>query len=162
MSCPDEECVKGFGADGSLLCTPCAPLPPPSGVEQCGTFGGHTYYCSTATLTWVEAKAKCESFGAYLAIVADQAEDEAINGFIAAAHGGPAGADSMVGLYEKDGVEDNWYWVDDTPLSGHTNWGEGGPSNSGGVENVAEIVPPWSRQWNDCDGTAPNHFIREK
>lgn len=162
QSCPDGQCVKGFSSNGSLICTPCAPPAPPNGIEQCGTFNGHIYYCSTATKTWDVAKSLCESFSAYLAVIFDQAENDAINGFITTTHGGASEADSMIGLYEKGDIEGNWYWVNNIPLSGYSYWGEGGPNNVGGVENVAEMVPLWGGQWNDCNGGEPNHFVCEK
>lgn len=132
-----------------------------TGVAQCGTYNGHKYFCSTATISWGNAINLCNSFGAYLAEVADQAENDAITSFITTAHGGAAGADSTIGLYEWGDVEGNWHWNSGDPLT-YSNWGEGGPNNVGGVENVAEIVPLWGGQWNDYDGREPNHFVCEK
>jgi len=89
------------------------------GYTRIGEFGGHTYYVSTSTATWINARVSAQSIGGDLVSINTQAE----NSFVA-----PSGI-AWVGGYqdlsdskyiEPGNASQNyggWKWVDGTSMS---------------------------------------------
>ncbi|MCC7537326.1 MAG: C-type lectin domain-containing protein, partial [Deltaproteobacteria bacterium] len=65
------------------------------------TYGGHHYAVCARRVTWDEARARCEAFGAYLVSVGDADEQEAVVAWLAGR--------SWLGLTRQGSCE--WHWV---------------------------------------------------
>ncbi|XP_030643640.1 CD209 antigen-like protein E [Chanos chanos] len=84
-------------------------------LSECGkfclngwqTFGCQCYYISTEDKNWTESRQQCREFGADLAIIKTQEEQEALANLKVKA---------WIGLTDKD-VEGVWRWVDGTALT---------------------------------------------
>lgn len=107
------------------------------------TWKRHRYEIYDDLLTWNEAKAKCESLGGHLATITSKEEQDAIANAIQSCVrsafylGGEMGEDT---------------WITGEPIE-YTNWAEGQPDNSKGVEDVYEIYNVSNKhgKWNDSD-----------
>ena len=84
-------------------------------------FNGSAYQVYSASMTWYEAKAFCESIGGHLATITSQEEQEFVEQMVLR-HGDL----SMfwIGLFDEDW---EWKWVTGEPLS-YTNWSPGEPT----------------------------------
>ena len=106
------------------------------------TWKRHRYEIYDDLLTWEQAKEKCEEMGGHLATITSQEEQDVITNAIQSA------------------VRDSFYlgaeigkdtWITGEPIE-YTNWAEGQPDNSKGVEDIYEIYNK-SGGWNDSDRT---------
>jgi len=90
-----------------------------TGYNLIGTFGGHTYYYSTAAATWTASRAAAQSIGGDLVSINTLAESQYL---------APYGGDTWVGGYQDKSVPGfrepgdasqnylGWKWVDGTQL----------------------------------------------
>ncbi len=106
----------------------CAPTPAGS-----GSFGGKYYYRyrpSSGSISWMNAKAACESYGGKLAAPANGDENGAILNLA-------SGREMWVGFFQpwnQTAVDANWQTVDGGSIA-TPNWGAGQPNDSDGYEN---------------------------
>ncbi|XP_029977168.1 C-type lectin domain family 4 member M-like [Salarias fasciatus] len=124
-------------------------------------FNSSCYFISRTTRDWPESKSFCESKGAYLAIIHTPEEQTFLWDLL------PRGHWNSYWFGLTDGqVEDEWKWVDGTPLVGGF-WEEGEPNNHIDEDcgyivktNVLERVA--TRSWYDAPCTMYLPFICEK
>ncbi|UCG03870.1 MAG: lamin tail domain-containing protein [Candidatus Heimdallarchaeota archaeon] len=114
-------------------------------------FKGNEYKLFTESKTWGEAKAACESLGGHLVTITSQEENDFVQSL--------AGWRAHIGLYEPS--PGNWVWITGEPYGPYTNWGGGQPSNSGGVEDYAEIMMDLNGVWNDIADYHVRQYVCE-
>ncbi len=103
-------------------------------------FKGNYYRTYAETLTWSEAKAKCEAMGGHLVTITsseEQAFIESINS-----------SSRWIGGYRDSG--NNWKWVTGEKWS-YTNWAPNEPNNSSAVVSNENCVAVWPKKWNDMN-----------
>ena len=107
---------------------------------------------NTTTLKWSDARATCQTYGADLPIIRSADENKFILDLVKSQ---PTVQEwgAWLGLYRKPPNEE-FYWIDDTPLAGHFSaWSSGEPNNN--AEKCVHIYPRYGHQgnWNDnkCD-----------
>jgi hypothetical protein len=103
-------------------------------------YNGHSYYRSTGSMTWTDARQACANMGGYLVTVTTLAENNFIfnlwpNGWI--------------GLTDEV-VEGQWRWVTGEPYT-WGNWNSGEPNNAGN-EDYTQFVS--NGKWNDLPNTS--------
>ena len=117
---------------------------------------GHSCFhiIDTPTPKWRKARSMCQRLGADLGKITTASENQFIYDLLrkqkTVTHYGV-----WLGLHRKK--DQQFYWVDDTPLSGYTAWGLGEPNDSaahGGEDCVHKIGekrswPFQPGQWND-------------
>ena len=98
-------------------------------------YNGHSYYRSTGSMTWTDARTACANMGGYLVTVTTLAENNFLfnlwpNGWI--------------GLTDEV-VEGQWRWVTGEPFS-WSNWNGGEPNNSNNEDYIQFVG---GGKWND-------------
>ena len=98
-------------------------------------YNGHSYYRSTGSMTWTDARQACTNMGGYLVTVTTLAENNFLfnlwpNGWI--------------GLTDEV-VEGQWRWVTGEPFS-WSNWNSGEPNNAGNEDYIQFVG---GGKWND-------------
>ena len=98
-------------------------------------YNGHSYYRSTGSMTWTDARQACANMGGYLVTVTTLAENNFIfnlwpNGWI--------------GLTDEV-VEGQWRWVTGEPYT-WGNWNSGEPNNAGNEDYIQFVG---NGKWND-------------
>lgn len=127
-------------------CGSCAPASI-AGYTFIGTYNGHTYFRSNASVTWTAANAAANSLGAHLVTFSNAAEEAYFGSF----------GQHWIGLTDEN-TEGIWQWVNGEPLI-YTNWNSGEPNNVG---NEDYCVINWSgNTWNDWTATSVAPFIIE-
>jgi hypothetical protein len=106
-----------------------------NGFTSQNNFNGHSYYRSTGSMTWTDARQACINMGGYLVTVTSPAENNFIfnlwpNGWI--------------GLTDEV-VEGQWRWVNGEPFS-WSNWNFGEPNNSNNEDYIQFVG---GGKWND-------------
>lgn len=115
-------------------------------VQRSGT--NKEYALSSLAMTWTQARAEAQSFGADLVIIQDQAEDTWLyqNMGTLADTVFPGTGGVWIGLSDHVS-EGNFVWVDGSSLS-YTNWAVNEPNGSG---DYGHMYTPWSvpSGWDD-------------
>ncbi len=108
---------------------------------------GHRYYLLDLA-TWTDAEAAGRAFGAPLATINDEAENE----WLRSNFGSRFYGSLWIGLNDV-AEEGTFVWAGGEAAS-YRNWQDGQPDNAGGVENFVELID--NGQWNDLpnDGYA--------
>lgn len=136
----------------------CFPFSTVSEIDQLCP-GGWVYHdgscfhiIDTPTPEWRVARKKCQRMGADLAKITSDSENQFILDLIrdqkTVTHYGV-----WLGLLRR--ADNKFYWGDDTPLTGFTDWAAGEPNNSHGREKCAHKIGKhgsWSfkdGEWND-------------
>ena len=116
------------------------------------TSSDHMYRCyNVGSITWEDAKRRCEAMGGYLATVTSQEEQDLVQSIVS--NGGYA---AWLGGYYENGA---WHWLSGEEFS-YTNWDEGTPSNPqsepylGIYANDTESTYATTGKWNDCSGNS--------
>lgn len=111
-------------------------------IDPTHEFNSHKYRLFKESLTWKEAKEKCESMGGYLATITSKAESDFIKGF--------ANEERSYWIGGTDeGSEGVWHWVTEEPFT-FTNWNSGEPNNFNGNEHFLEFDGGGGNGlWND-------------
>jgi len=111
-----------------------------AGFTSQNNYNGHSYYRSTGSMTWTDARQACANMGGYLVTVTSAAENNFIFGLW------PSG---WIGLTDEV-VEGQWRWVTGEPYS-YSSWNPGEPNNSNNEDYVQFVG---GGKWNDL----PNNF----
>jgi len=106
-----------------------------TGFTSQTNYNGHSYYRSTGSMTWTDARQACINMGGHLVTIANAAE----NTFVF--NTWPSG---WIG-FTDEAVEGQWRWVTGEPVT-YTNWNFGEPNNSNN-EDYAQFVT--GGRWND-------------
>lgn len=106
-----------------------------NGFTSQNNYNGHSYYRSTGSMTWTNARQACLNMGGHLVTVTSPAENNFIfnlwpNGWI--------------GLTDEV-VEGQWRWVTGEPFS-WSNWNGGEPNNAGNEDYIQFVG---GGKWND-------------
>jgi hypothetical protein len=103
-------------------------------------FNGHSYYRSTSSKPWTEAKVDCQLMGGHLVTITSAAE----NNFVYTTW--PSG---WIGFTDEV-TEGTFKWVTGEAVT-YTNWNNGEPNNSGN-EDYTQFVG--GGRWNDLPNTS--------
>jgi hypothetical protein len=98
-------------------------------------YNGHSYYRSTGSMTWTDARQACLNMGGHLVTVTTPAENNFIFNLW------PSG---WIGLSDE-AVEGQWRWVTGEPYT-WGNWNPGEPNNAGNEDYIQFVG---NGQWND-------------
>lgn len=105
------------------------------GFTQQTNYNGHSYYRSTGSMTWTNARQACINMGGHLVTITSAAE----NNFVF--NTWPSG---WIG-FTDEAVEGQWRWVTGESVT-YTNWNGGEPNNANN-EDYAQFVN--GGRWND-------------
>ena len=116
--------------------TPTPPVP-----EEFTEWNNHRYRLITESLTWEEARARCEALGGHLATITTRAEQDVITSLLA----------SYDGSYWLGANSDSsgwWHWVTTEAFERqYQNYSDGQPDGSGGF-----LVVHSDGKWDDVRG----------
>jgi hypothetical protein len=106
-----------------------------NGFTSQNNYNGHSYYRSTGSMTWTDAKQACLNMGGHLVTSTSLAENNFLfnlwpNGWI--------------GLTDEV-IEGQWRWVTGEPFS-WSNWNGGEPNNSNNEDYIQFVG---GGKWND-------------
>jgi len=126
---------NGVGIPGVQVQLYSRTTPAMPGFTSQQNYNGHSYYRSTGSMTWTEARQACANMGGYLVTVTTLAENNFLfnlwpNGWI--------------GLTDEV-VEGQWRWVTGEPFS-WSNWNGGEPNNSNNEDYIQFVG---GGKWND-------------
>ena len=111
-----------------------------TGFTSQTNYNGHSYYRSTSSMTWTNARAACDNMGGHLVTITSAAE----NTFVF--NTWPSG---WIGFTDEV-TEGQWRWVTGETVT-YTNWNGGEPNNAGN-EDYAQFVS--GGRWNDLPNTS--------
>lgn len=117
-------------------------------------FNKHTYRVFNQRVTWVSAKALCESKGGHLAVVNSPGVQAFIETFLEDA--------AWIGGYCTSG-NTAWTWITGQPWT-YANWAPGQPDTPGGGEPYAQIGVGSNfagGKWNNWTANATCYYICE-
>lgn len=104
-------------------------------------FQGHKYAMIQAPMTWHIAKAKCEEMGGHLVCIETKEESDFLGKLFPS-------RTYWIGLTDEV-KKGQWQWVNGAPFA-FKNWAKLEPSDSGGVEDFAQLFGGSSPRWNDA------------
>lgn len=108
-------------------------------------FGDHWYLYFPGRITWDEAQRRCQAMGGYLACVETEPEGRFTDAMARR---------QSVWLGGKRNPAGQWTWINGAEFR-PARWIPGEPSDSGGGENLLEIIN--GKQWNDAsEGSGSN------
>ncbi len=103
-------------------------------------FGGHHYKVFYKSVSWYEAKSKCESLGGHLCTITSREENNFVTSFV------KANRNIFYWLGASDErYEGTWEWVTGEKFS-FTLWNSGEP-NGGRRENFLQMTTYWNNSW---------------
>ena len=108
-------------------------------------YNSHSYYRSTGSMIWTDAKQACTNMGGHLVTLADNAEQTFVY------NTWPSG---WIG-FSDEVVEGSFVWVTGEPVT-YTNWNPGEPNNAGN-EDYTQFVS--GGKWNDLPNTSLPYVI---
>ena len=111
-----------------------------TGFTSQTNYNGHSYYRSTSSMTWTNARTACANMGGHLVTITSAAE----NTFVF--NTWPSG---WIGFTDEV-TEGQWRWVTGETVT-YTNWNGGEPNNAGN-EDYAQFVS--GGRWNDLPNTS--------
>jgi hypothetical protein len=118
-----------------------------TGFTSQQNYNGHSYYRSTGSAFWTDARTACSNMGGYLVTVTSAAENNFIFGLW------PSG---WIGLTDEvnEGV---WRWVTGETYS-YTSWNPGEPNNAGNEDYVQFVG---NGKWNDLPNNQSLPYVIE-
>ena len=118
-----------------------------TGFTSQQNYNGHSYYRSTGSAFWTDARTACANMGGYLVTVTSAAENNFIFGLW------PSG---WIGLTDEvnEGV---WRWVTGETYS-YSSWNPGEPNNAGNEDYVQFVG---SGRWNDLPNNQSLPYVIE-
>ncbi len=111
-----------------------------NGFTSQNNYNGHSYYRSTGSMTWTDARQACLNMGGHLVTVTSAAENNFIFNLW------PSG---WIGLTDEVS-EGTWRWVTGEPYS-WSNWNGGEPNNAGNEDYIQFVG---GGKWNDLPNTS--------
>ena len=114
--------------------------PAMTGFTSQSNYNGHSYYRSTGSMLWTDARQACLNMGGHLVTVTTPAENNFIFNLW------PSG---WIGLTDEV-VEGTWRWVTGEPYT-WGNWNPGEPNNAGNEDYIQFVN---NGQWNDLPNTS--------
>ena len=106
-----------------------------TGFTNQQNYNGHSYYRSTGSAYWLDAKTNCAAMGGHLVTVTTSGENSFLYGLW------PSG---WIGLTDEV-TEGTWKWVTGETYS-YTSWNPGEPNNAGNEDYVQFVG---GGKWND-------------
>jgi hypothetical protein len=116
-----------------------------TGFTSQTNYNSHSYYRSTGSMIWTDAKQACIGMGGHLVTIANESEQTFVF------NTWPSG---WIG-FSDESVEGNFVWVTGEPVT-YTNWNPGEPNNAGN-EDYAQFVG--GGKWNDLPNTSLPYVI---
>ncbi|XP_068683669.1 perlucin-like protein [Montipora foliosa] len=110
------------------------------------------------TLEWSAARRNCQKLGGDLAKITTNAENQFIFNLVSN-QTTTTRCGAWLGLHRK--ADNKFYWVDDTPLTGYTQWGRGEP-NDPTTERCGNMFGPTETRkgmWNDISCNLDKKFL---
>ena len=118
-----------------------------SGFTNQQNYNGHSYYRSTGTATWTQARSNCAAMGGYLVTITTSGEQSFIFNIW------PSG---WIGLTDEVS-EGTWRWVTGETYS-YKNWNSGEPNNAGNEDYVQFVS---NGRWNDLPNNVNLPYVLE-
>ena len=118
-----------------------------TGFTNQQNYNGHSYYRSTGSAYWLNAKANCAAMGGHLVTITSSGENSFIFGLW------PSG---WIGLTDEV-TEGTWKWVTGETYS-YTSWNSGEPNNAGNEDYVQFVG---AGKWNDLPNTVSLPYVLE-
>ena len=116
-------------------------------------FNGHYYYYYNESVTWEEAKEKCEALGGHLVVFTNENEEKAVWDYIE-----KKDTPAWIGLYNAGAVdvifgtvEDDWKWVTGEKVK-YTNWADKQPDHEGHfIQNTYDMYAAIGKGEDVCN-----------
>ena len=118
-----------------------------TGFTNQQNYNGHSYYRSTGSAYWTQAKSNCAAMGGHLVTVTTSGENSFIYNLW------PSG---WIGLTDEV-TEGTWKWVTGETYS-YTSWNSGEPNNAGNEDYVQFVG---SGKWNDLPNAVSLPYVIE-
>ena len=118
-----------------------------TGFTSQQNYNGHSYYRSTGSAYWTDARTACTNMGGYLVTVTTAAENNFIYNLW------PSG---WIGLTDEI-TEGTWRWVTGETYS-YTSWNPGEPNNAGNEDYVQFVG---GGKWNDLPNNQSLPYVIE-
>ena len=118
-----------------------------TGFTSQNNYNGHSYYRSTGTAFWTDARTACANMGGHLVTVTTAAENTFIYNLW------PSG---WIGLTDEV-TEGTWRWVTGEAYS-YTSWNPGEPNNAGNEDYVQFVG---GGKWNDLPNNQSLPYVLE-
>jgi hypothetical protein len=118
-----------------------------TGFTSQNNYNGHSYYRSTGSAYWTQAKSNCAAMGGHLVTVTTSGENSFIYNLW------PSG---WIGLTDEV-TEGTWKWVTGETYS-YTSWNSGEPNNAGNEDYVQFVG---SGKWNDLPNSVSLPYVLE-
>ncbi|XP_068736547.1 versican core protein-like isoform X1 [Montipora capricornis] len=136
-------CKAGYTGNGKT-CTATCPTGFVMHRKSC-------YYISpTVTATFSDARRRCKSLGADLAMIKSANENNFLYNLVKIS---AAPKPAWIGLKRK--ADNKFYWLDNTPVQGnYQRWKDGEPNDSGGNEDCGHMLTHKNGPWNDASCSA--------
>jgi hypothetical protein len=116
-----------------------------TGFTSQQNYNGHSYYRSTGSAFWTDARTACTNMGGYLVTVTSAAENNFIFGLW------PSG---WIGLTDEI-TEGTWRWVTGEAYS-YSSWNPGEPNNAGNEDYIQFVG---GGKWNDLPNQSLPYVI---
>jgi len=118
-----------------------------TGFTSQNNYNGHSYYRSTGSAYWTDARTACSNMGGHLVTVTTSAENTFIYNLW------PSG---WIGLTDEI-TEGTWRWVTGETYS-YTSWNPGEPNNAGNEDYVQFVG---GGKWNDLPNNQSLPYVLE-
>jgi hypothetical protein len=118
-----------------------------TGFTSQQNYNGHSYYRSTGSAFWTDARTACSNMGGYLVTVTSAAENNFIFGLW------PSG---WIGLTDEI-TEGTWRWVTGETYS-YSSWNPGEPNNAGNEDYIQFVG---GGKWNDLPNNQSLPYVIE-
>ena len=118
-----------------------------TGFTSQQNYNGHSYYRSTGSAFWTDARTACTNMGGYLVTVTSAAENNFIFNLW------PSG---WIGLTDEV-TEGTWRWVTGETYS-YSSWNPGEPNNAGNEDYIQFVG---GGKWNDLPNSVSLPYVIE-
>ncbi len=118
-----------------------------TGFTNQQNYNGHSYYRSTGSMTWTNARQSCLNMGGHLVTITSAAENTFIFNLW------PSG---WIGLTDEV-VEGQWRWVTGETYS-YSSWNSGEPNNAGNEDYIQFVG---GGRWNDLNNNSSLPYVLE-
>jgi hypothetical protein len=118
-----------------------------TGFTNQQNYNGHSYYRSTGSAYWTNARTNCSNMGGHLVTITNSGEQNFLFNLW------PSG---WIGLTDEVN-EGTWRWVTGETYS-YTNWNSGEPNNAGNEDYVQFVT---NGKWNDLPNAVSLPYVLE-